>query len=132
MGLICSRTLPISYRLTSKNILKSHKPHKRACCVSGLYRFNFGQVFLYSDDASELSCWERPVTHFLGLFVSAKCFVVVLPLTKNGILIHYHNPSCFKPVTTQCLGGITGPPCPWGDINMGTWPSRLGESQMRQ
>jgi hypothetical protein len=30
------------------------------------------------------------------------------------------------------LGGITGPPCSWGDINTGTWPSRLGESQMRQ
>jgi hypothetical protein len=23
-------------------------------------------------------------------------------------------------------GSITGPPCSWGDINTGTWPSRLG------
>jgi hypothetical protein len=23
-------------------------------------------------------------------------------------------------------GGITGPPCSWGDIKTGTWPSRLG------
>jgi hypothetical protein len=27
-------------------------------------------------------------------------------------------------------GGITGPPCSWGDINTGTWPSRLGESRI--
>jgi hypothetical protein len=27
-------------------------------------------------------------------------------------------------------GDITGPPCSWGDINTGTWPSRLGESQI--
>jgi hypothetical protein len=32
----------------------------------------------------------------------------------------------------QVPGGITGPPCSWGDINTGTWPSRLGESQIRQ
>jgi hypothetical protein len=29
-------------------------------------------------------------------------------------------------------GGITGSSCFWGDINTETWPSRLGESQMRQ
>jgi hypothetical protein len=30
------------------------------------------------------------------------------------------------------LGCKTGSPCSWGEINMGTWASRLGESQMGQ
>jgi hypothetical protein len=39
-----------------------------------------------------------------------------------------------RAVLLQCNpvpGGITGPVCSWGDINTGTWPSRLEESQMR-
>jgi hypothetical protein len=31
---------------------------------------------------------------------------------------------------TQYLGGITGVLCSWGEINTGTCPSRLGESQI--
>jgi hypothetical protein len=27
-------------------------------------------------------------------------------------------------------GGITVPPCYWGDINTGTWPSRFGDSRI--
>jgi hypothetical protein len=27
-------------------------------------------------------------------------------------------------------GGITGSPCSWGDLNTGTWSSRLGESRI--
>jgi hypothetical protein len=38
----------------------------------------------------------------------------------------------YKETRIKMPGGITGPPCSWGDINAGTWLSRLGKSQMRQ
>jgi hypothetical protein len=46
----------------------------------------------------------------------------------GGLEYLHHSPASHKRQRKGNLapGGITRPPCFWGDINMGTWPSRLG------
>jgi hypothetical protein len=49
---------------------------------------------------------------------------------RGGLEYLHHSPESRKrrQKGNQVPGGITVPPCSWGDINTGTWSSRLGES----